>query len=580
MTPEEKEKLILERKSFSDKIINSTSAKKIIVAGPGTGKTFTFSKLFEAKKEGKFLALTFIRNLADSLAIELPGNVEARTFHSFCKRILHEQRGMISIFPSLSKIISYDATFLKPGLTGFVEKFQTLDEGSAEIDFFIERGDYYNWLSFEDAVYRLYKILQMDKTVLSEYDQIVIDEYQDFNALEVAFINELESKGPILIVGDDDQALYLSLKNATPNFIREKFNSGEYEKFELPFCSRCPEVIVNLTNSFIKKIKDGKRLQERIEKDYRSFLPDVEEVSSIYNKVKYVELSMISSINKYISCAIKKIPQAEITESYDKGYPTVLILGPPHYLDQINKGLAKKYSNIELRSSEPLKPLTVIDAYEILIGDIHSNLGWRILCEVTLGSIILTDLILKSAEGGDFESFLDNDFVEKHTKCIRFILDAKSKKITNDLVRVAISEILGPQTDNIIRHFLEEKDIKEIVVDRSQPKILLTTYVGCKGLSGGHVFITCFWDGEIPRISKVGGKPYVDDVEISKFIVALTRTRKECHLIYNKWMIQSRSIKGKYTTPNTRSCFRRLLSDDFIDDLGLLNSNGIEKLFA
>ena len=51
---------------------------------------------------------------------------------------------------------------------------------------------------------------------------------------------------------------------------------------------------------------------------------------------------------------------------------------------------------------------------------------------------------------------------------------------------------------------------------------------------------------ENSQIKKAEGRQYVDDVEISKFIVALTRTRKECHLIYNKWMIQPKATGGKY----------------------------------
>lgn len=36
----------------------------------------------------------------------------------------------------------------------------------------------------------------------------MIDEFQDFSALEVEIIKQLESHGNILIVGDDDQAIY------------------------------------------------------------------------------------------------------------------------------------------------------------------------------------------------------------------------------------------------------------------------------------------------------------------------------------------------------------------------------------
>ncbi len=424
--------------------------------------------------------------------------------------------------------------------------------------------------------------MKEDKSILPRYDQIVIDEYQDFNALEVAFINELESKGPILIVGDDDQALYISLKNASPDFIREKYKEGKYERFELPFCSRCPEVIVNLVNSFIDRIQRGKRLQDRIYKNFRPFTPDNEDVSSLYNMVKYVELSMISSIVKYISLAIEKIPLSEVEESYKKNYPTVLILGSPHYLEQIKKGLLKKFTNIEHRASDQDKTLTIIHAYEILIGDIHSNLGWRILCEVSMGSTILTDTILRSVKGDDFETLLEQDLVANHKNCIELIKEGREGTITPEEVKSGISDTLGSYTDRIMDHFLkkEEEEEKKLEEDTSQPKILLTTYVGSKGLSGGHVFITCFWDGELPKVRQNDGRPFVDDVEISKFIVALTRTRKECHLIYNKWMFQPKAKNGKSIPQNTRSCFLRLLSDDYVENLGLLNSTQMDAYFS
>lgn len=69
-----------------------------------------------------------------------------------------------------------------------------------------------------------------------QYEQVVIDEFQDFNRLEVAFIVEMEKVNSILIVDDDDQAIY-NFKNASPDFIREKAKELDYERFELPYCS-------------------------------------------------------------------------------------------------------------------------------------------------------------------------------------------------------------------------------------------------------------------------------------------------------------------------------------------------------
>ena len=178
---------------------------------------------------------------------------EVKTFHAYCKKILHEKNGKVDIYPFLTKIIEEDARYLEKNVNNVDEKFQLLEE-CEEIKFYINRGDYYEAVSFNDSVYRLYKLLKSDGNLLPNFNQILIDEFQDFNPLEVAFISELEKKGNILIVGDDDQAVYSS-RNASSSYLVEKYNSGEYEKFELPFCSRCPEVIVEASKAFIDNAK-------------------------------------------------------------------------------------------------------------------------------------------------------------------------------------------------------------------------------------------------------------------------------------------------------------------------------------
>ncbi|MEK7362051.1 MAG: UvrD-helicase domain-containing protein, partial [Pseudomonadota bacterium] len=206
-------------------ILGSKTKRKLIVAGAGTGKTFTFGKVLEGKAGGNNLALTFIRKLAAEMETALGENAEAKTFHRYCKRILHTQNGKVEIAPFLTKIIEKDAELLGKELSDFDAKFQTLDEASPEVGFHIKRGDYYDAVGFDDSVYRLYKLIQNDPDVLPPFDQIVIDEFQDFNPMEVAFIGELSKKGDILIVGDDDQAVYDN-RNASPNHLREIYKSA------------------------------------------------------------------------------------------------------------------------------------------------------------------------------------------------------------------------------------------------------------------------------------------------------------------------------------------------------------------
>jgi superfamily II DNA or RNA helicase len=58
-----------ERQKHLDAVLNSPSKKKVVVAGPGTGKTHLFKKILEGKK--KTLTLTFVNALVEDLSLEL-----------------------------------------------------------------------------------------------------------------------------------------------------------------------------------------------------------------------------------------------------------------------------------------------------------------------------------------------------------------------------------------------------------------------------------------------------------------------------------------------------------------------------
>ena len=258
-----------DRKKCSDLILNSPAKKKIIVAGAGTGKTFTFQELLRGKN-GNALALTFINNLADDLENELEGLAKSQTFHGYCIKLLRRApfggiNAGFHIFPKLPMIIKSDEQILFGRESNFDEAFQCLIEDDGYIDFYIGRANFYNAVGFNDSVYRMLQYFKSGSGEPPRYEQVVIDEFQDFNRLEVAFLEEMEKVNPILIVGDDDQAIY-DRKNASPDFIREKAKDPDYGRFELPYCSRCTEVIVDAVDDVITHAKANGNLTDRVDK--------------------------------------------------------------------------------------------------------------------------------------------------------------------------------------------------------------------------------------------------------------------------------------------------------------------------
>jgi superfamily I DNA/RNA helicase len=560
-----------ERQRCLEAILDSKAKRKLVAAGAGTGKTFAFGKLL-AKREGENnLALTFIRKLVEDMASAIGQNAEVKTFHAYCKKILHERHGSIELAPLLSTIIRTDAELLGRALSDFDTKIRTLEEDSPELAFYLGRGDYYQVVGFDDSVYRLYCELRENEEVLPNFGQIVVDEYQDFNPLEVAFIQELAKKGDILIVGDDDQALYED-RSASPSYLRQLHGAGEFERFELPFCSRCTEVVVAATNQVIATAQAHGLLNGRIPKRYECYMEEKHQDSAKYPKIIRASCTTLGVVGTYIEREIASIDPVDIAESQAEGkeYPTVLVAGPGHYLREIHKRLAPKYPQISYTPSQAIV-IDIVDAYKILITDEQSNFGWRILVDVLCDEETQKRVVIESEDGSPMRALLDANFVATHLEAIQLAYLVKVGERTVAAVQARLNELLEASADAIMSWLtLGDADDQE-AVDQGKPTILLTTYKGCKGLSAGHVFIVGAHDGSLPK-----NRNAMDDREISQFIVALTRTRKQCHVLSNKWFIAPVDGNGKFMAPFKPSPFAEWIPSALVKDLGDLAAKDLK----
>ncbi len=529
-----------DRSRFTDLILASDARKKVVIAGAGTGKTFTFKKVLEAVT-GNRLALTFINNLAFDLQKELSGLADAYTFHAYCKKLLHRiAAGGIGIdfeyFPKLELIVESDAAVFGYDANRFNRKsvgeaFRTLTEDD-RIDFFIVRGNFYNAVGHDDTVYRTLKHFQAHPENLEVFSQVVVDEYQDFNQLEVAFIEELAKRSPILIVGDDDQAVY-DFKNASPYHIRSKANDAGFERFELPYCSRCPQVVVDSVHAVAQSAFTNGRLQNRFPKNYYCYLPDKEADSQRFPSITHVHTSVqmkkANYTGKFIEREVLSIAAADIQEAWNGKYPTVLIAGPKHYLGQVYDYLKDKFPNIDYKEP-PDDELTPIDGYQILLSNNQSNLGWRIVLEF-FGEKETTLLAAQESQQSIFE-LLDPAYIREHISVVEVLRKLNGHEDLLEEEWVLASTYLQLTRDEIQEKFLSQEDLpiveEDYVVQPPQITIKMTTLNGCKGLSAGHVFLVGMNDGDFPRTP---GNP--TDNEICQFIVGITRTRKRCYLVSN-----------------------------------------------
>ena len=283
------------------RIIRSTSQRRLVVAGPGTGKTTLFQKLLESSigNRSSRLVLTFITNLRDELEKSLSQLCRVSTLHGYCQALLRSntelRAGLSAQFvcqPEMASLIKLDWTYLSAGeAPHFVELMRNL-AGADELGFYFERANYYDAVDFDDSVYRTGVALRNNPKAIPDYDLVLIDEYQDFNRMEADLIETLTTLSPVVVAGDDDQALYSQLRSASWDHIRLLYDGSDYEVFQLPFCMRCPEVIVGAVNDIIFEARQLQKLEGRIDKAYRHYQPVKGADSKLYPKILLVNTTV------------------------------------------------------------------------------------------------------------------------------------------------------------------------------------------------------------------------------------------------------------------------------------------------
>jgi len=100
------------------------------------------------------------------------------------------------------------------------------------------------------------------------YKHLVVDEYQDLNALEQQLLDLLAEEASLCIAGDDDQSIY-EFRYANPEGILLFRDREEVEEIDIGICGRCPGPILNMANELISHAPGRKKadLEVRDERD-------------------------------------------------------------------------------------------------------------------------------------------------------------------------------------------------------------------------------------------------------------------------------------------------------------------------
>ncbi len=279
-----------------------------LLAGPGTGKTRTLIRrvlaliMEHSIAPGCILILTFtrlaayqlreeLRQVLEPLDVDLP---QVSTLHSFALRQLLRNSERIEALPKPLRIADdwEERHIIQENIKEILE-IQDVREVrrllvllSADWDSLsCEESDWeqvfpdarflgaweihrqiFGYTLRSELVYQLKRALNQypDFDLEAGYQHLLVDEYQDLNACDLAIINELVNKSIVLFgAGDDDQSIY-GFRCADPTGIREFLTHYQgAEELILQTCFRCDRSILRLAE-FVAD-QDTRRLPKLIE---------------------------------------------------------------------------------------------------------------------------------------------------------------------------------------------------------------------------------------------------------------------------------------------------------------------------
>jgi DNA helicase-2/ATP-dependent DNA helicase PcrA len=276
----------------------------MILAGAGTGKTRVITyriahMLHKGVPPGEIVALSFTNKAAREMSERVKHlvggaakHVWLGTFHSFCLHILrsHAQAaGLASRFGLAGTADQLDLVrraLEEKNWQGLYQSDQMhyrigiakthppspddprAGRGRAVIrDDFTAPAEVYTLyerqlklnrvIDFDDCIYKCVRLLRDDAAVRADlrrkYRYLLVDEYQDTNAAQLAVLESLASDShDVCVVGDDDQSIY-SWRGAMYEVLErfeQMFPGSKIVKLEQNY--RCSNVILTAANTVIK----------------------------------------------------------------------------------------------------------------------------------------------------------------------------------------------------------------------------------------------------------------------------------------------------------------------------------------
>lgn len=585
---------------YQKNAVYSDEKNVLVVAPPGSGKTTVIinraAHLIRDRKVNpdNMVVITFTRAAAMNMKnryLQLTNNSRAPffgTFHALFYKILSRHIGNINIIKSsdafrlvngilISYLDSVGDEKVKEVLNDislFKNSGECMEYYKPRIDksIFIECfNGYENFktenklMDFDDLQINAKKLFISKPELFSSYKRLfkylLIDEFQDCDALQIELLQMLGEGNSIFAVGDEDQCIY-GFRGSRPDCMvdfDEYFKDGK--KIFLRMNYRSKDNIVNLSKTLIEKNKNRnyKEIEaNKKEKGKINFFNVEDEKSQSIKIGEIIEDLAKKKGQEYRNNAVLYRTNLESRSLIDtflkKNIPFKLLDKEYDFFDNFICKDILSYLKLSLDTTDKESFIRIINKPFRYIGKVNIEKvrrntikescfeTLRNLEDIPIFQIKALDklekdvLRLKKMFLRDAINFIVNDL-----GYFDYIYEY-SQKMKNDFeeLKDVIEGFKEAAEDfNSITSFLVHVDeIKEQLNKKSQNEdsVVLSTIHGVKGMEFNNVFIVNCNEGVVPHINSI---PENIEEERRLFYVGVTRA------IENLNMFSTRVLKGK-----------------------------------
>lgn len=620
----------------------------LVLAGAGSGKTrvLTQRMIHLIREQGvspwHIFAVTFTNKAAKEMKERVMQDLGAvardlwiSTFHSSCLRILrrhaealgftsqfaiYDTSDQISVIKQVINEMELNDKFYKPKMVlSHIDRAknagQTPDQFTTHDDYFLSKVQeiYTKYqeklrtnqaMDFGDLILNVIQLFKKRPDILGEYQQqfrhIMIDEYQDTNAVQYLLIKMLaDLHQNIFVVGDDDQSIYKFRGAEIQNILNFQKDYPNARVIRLEQNYRSTQNILTASNAIIAKNKErmGKKLWtqneagEQIliyngetEKDEARFVTD--QILKLKNQFSLSDIAVFYRTNAQ---------SRSFEDEFRRNGLPYKIFGGMKFYDRAEikdtlaylRLLTNRSDSVSLKRilNVPARGIgkTTIEKIEQTAND-HGITFWDVLktaehphiaLKVNLGTlkklksfVALIEKIDQTRAELSLEEFIT--YLYEQTGYWKMLTDEKSieaesrKENLNEFVNV-VEEFCEVNPETRLEDFLDQVSLASDVdkLDENAAYITLMTIHLSKGLEYPVVFLVGLEEGLFPHARSLENEDEMEE-ERRLCYVGMTRAQKRLFMCY----ANERRIFGssKYNFP---SRFLEDLPQDVIEKQGI-----------